>query len=86
MVVMPTDPRAHLKSRNTTFPPVPKRGRVKSQIFESFAKTVVSITSKAGGARKRTGGEGGGDNGSSSTATPTPPLSPFNSKTNTEFL
>ena len=54
MVVFPTDQNisvtvsaAPLKSRNTTFPPIPKRGQVKAQIFESFAKSVISVATKA---------------------------------------
>ncbi|KDP44138.1 hypothetical protein JCGZ_05605 [Jatropha curcas] len=77
MVVMQSDPCSPLKSKNTTFPPIPKRGRVKAQIFESFAKAVVAVASKAGGTLKRNGEGDGGDSGCPSPATP--PSSPLKS-------
>ncbi|EEF32151.1 conserved hypothetical protein [Ricinus communis] len=82
MVVFATDHNlsapAQQKSKNITFPPIPKRGRVKAQIFESLAKTVISAAAKA----VRTPRNDGGDSGSSSGDTPPP--SPCSSDANSD--
>ena len=91
MVVFPSDQSvsvsvsAPLKSKNTTFPPLPKRGQVKAQIFESLAKSFISVATRGtGGTLRRSGGDGA-DSGSSPPATP-PPSPRLDSDTNSGFF
>ncbi|CAA2992508.1 Hypothetical predicted protein [Olea europaea subsp. europaea] len=50
----------------------PKRGRVKAQIFGSFAETVSSVVSKAGDVLAKIKGSNGAAGSDSSTASPPP--------------
>ncbi|MBA0594653.1 hypothetical protein Gorai_011551 [Gossypium raimondii] len=69
------------KKKKTQFPP--RRGRVKAQIFESIAKTVVSAASKTKEEMGKNKSEGyDGKSCSSSSTTSTPPQSGYTSEGN----
>ncbi|KAG6415081.1 hypothetical protein SASPL_122483 [Salvia splendens] len=69
---METSPHKHA---GATVPP--KRGRIKAQIFESFAGTVSAVASKAVESLKiRRGGDGGSTTDSSSTTSVSSAASP----------
>ncbi|KAE8038928.1 hypothetical protein FH972_011390 [Carpinus fangiana] len=61
------------KQNNTTGSPLPKRGQVKAQIFDSLARGVASVVGKALGSFGGAAGSGG------NSAASTPPPSAYNS-------
>lgn len=67
------------KKKSATFPPTPRRGQIKLQIFGNLVKAVSNMASKPG-AQGKNRGEGGG--GSAST---TPPPSAYNSDANSDI-